>query len=148
VVEAGLLTIPVAAPLSERLGAAGASLREVLRRHRVDAAAVEDVFVKKDPRAALAVGQGRGAVLAVLGEAGIDVTSYAPGTIKRAVCGNGSAQKSQVARMAARILGLEAPPLSSDVSDALAVALTHALRWARPGGTGAPPPAPEAGAAP
>ncbi|MFQ5843818.1 MAG: crossover junction endodeoxyribonuclease RuvC [Planctomycetota bacterium] len=139
VVEAGTLPVPGAATLPVRLSAAAAALRGVLGRHRVDAAAMEDVFVKKDPRAALAVGEGRGALLAVLGEAGIEVTSYPPGTVKRAVCGHGAADKSQVAGMVARILGLQAPPRPPDVSDALAVALTHALRRGRP----AAPPAPE-----
>ena len=51
-----------------------------------------------------------------------------PATIKRAVAGNGRAPKEQVARMVAAILGLEGPPEPLDATDALAVAITHALR--------------------
>ena len=89
---------------------------------------MEDVFVDADPRSALKIGFGRGAILSVLGAAEIAVASYPPATVKKAVTGNGRADKSQVARMVAAILGLPAAPEPADASDALAVAVTHALR--------------------
>jgi crossover junction endodeoxyribonuclease RuvC len=88
---------------------------------------MEDAFVREDPRAALVVGQGRGALLAVLGEREIPVSSYPPASVKRAVAGNGRAPKEQVARMVAAILGIDGPRGPLDSTDALAVAIAHSL---------------------
>lgn len=126
--EAGVLRPPAGDPLERRLAGIAGRLREVLERHRPQEAAIEDVFVKADPRAALAIGHGRGALLAVLGEARIPIASYPPATVKRAVTGQGRAEKAQVARMVAGILGLTRLPQPLDATDAVAVALCHALR--------------------
>ena len=126
-VEAGALRAPASAPLPVRLAALAEGLRAVLERHRPDEVAVEDVFVKLDPKAALAVGHGRGALLAVVGAAGLPAASYPPATVKKALTGSGRAAKDRVARMVGAILGLAAPPEPLDATDALAVAITHAL---------------------
>lgn len=104
--------------LAERLG-------EVIEEHRPDQAAVEDVFVSRDPRAALKLGQARGAALAALAGARIPVDAYAPAKIKSAVTGSGRADKAQVQRMVQAVLGMDRPP-ARDAADALAVAICHA----------------------
>ena len=53
--------------------------------------------------------------------------SYTPQQVKGAVCGHGRADKEQVGRMVARLLGLEAAPQPDHAADALAVAICHAL---------------------
>ena len=127
-VEADVLAVTAKDPIEQRLAALASGLREVVGRLAPDSAAVEDVFVKADPRAALAVGHGRGALLSVLGEAGLEVRGYAPASVKRAVAGNGRAGKEQVARMVGAILGLERLPEPLDATDALAVAIAHSLQ--------------------
>jgi len=123
---AGVLAAPKGAALETRLAAIARGLREVLAEWRPHEAAVEDVFVKADPRAALAVGHGRGALLAVLGEHGLTVAGHAPARVKRALTGNGRAAKTQVAAMVRSVLGMaESPP--GDATDALAVAVAHVL---------------------
>jgi len=123
----GVFSAPASAPVEERLAAIARGLREVIGNHRPDAAAMEDAFVKVDPRAALLVGQGRGALLAVLGEGRIPVRSYPPASVKRCVAGNGRASKEQVARMVAAILQESELPGPLDATDAVAVAIAHAL---------------------
>lgn len=123
--DAGTLTADRAAPLERRLAVIASGLRAVCVRWRPGAAAVEDVFVRADPKAALAVGHGRGALLAVLGEQQVAVHSYAPATIKRALTGNGRARKEQVARMVGKLLGTA--DLAVDATDALAAAVAHAF---------------------
>jgi len=114
------------APLEVRLARIAAGLREVVLEWRPRAAAVEDVFVHVDPRAALAVGHARGAILAVLGEHEISTHSYAPASIKKALTGSGRATKERVAKMVGTLLGLA--DLGPDESDALATAITHGFR--------------------
>lgn len=123
----GVLAAPAGAAIEERLAVIAKGLRELIARNPPDAVAMEDAFVKLDPRAALLVGQGRGALLAVVGEGRIPVRSYPPATVKRCVAGNGRAPKEQVARMVAAILGVGKLPGPLDATDALAVAITHAL---------------------
>ena len=45
-----------------------------------------------------------------------------------AITGNGKAEKIQVERMVARVLGLNTLPQPADAADALSVAICHALR--------------------
>jgi crossover junction endodeoxyribonuclease RuvC len=121
----GTLRPPRSCPLAPRLRPLYRDVREVIERHGPDVAAVEEVFVAASPRAALVLGQARGAVLAALAEDGIAVTEYAPAQAKQAVTGSGRATKHQVQRMIQRLLHLERPP-ESDASDALAAAICHA----------------------
>jgi crossover junction endodeoxyribonuclease RuvC len=59
--------------------------------------------------------------------AGVDCAEYAPTRVKQTVCGYGRAEKAQVQRMVMAILGLKQPPTPNHASDALAVAICHAL---------------------
>ena len=84
-------------------------------------------FVGADARTALSVGQARGAVLVAAASLGVECAEYAPSRVKQAVCGYGRAEKAQVQRMVTAILGLRKPPTPQHASDALAVAICHAL---------------------
>ncbi len=89
-----------------------------------DCAAVESGFSGRNPKSGLVLAESRGVLLATLGRAEIPVHSYTPAQVKSAMVGHGTAEKSQVAFMVVRLLGLtEAPP--SDAADAAGVALTH-----------------------
>lgn len=123
----GVLTAPASAPVERRLAMIAKGLHELVEKERPAAAAMEDAFVRFDPRAALLVGQGRGALLAVLGQHEIPVWSYPPASVKRSVAGNGRASKEQVARMVAAILGAGELPGPLDATDSLAVAIAHCL---------------------
>ncbi len=70
----------------------------------------------------MAVGQARGVVLLAAGQLGIPVHAYTPQQVKAAVCGSGRADKQQVARMVARLLGFASLPWPDHAADALAVA--------------------------
>jgi crossover junction endodeoxyribonuclease RuvC len=126
-VVAGVFTAPPKEPVERRLARIARGLGDLIAERKPDVAAMEDTFVRDDPRAALVVGEGRGALLAVLGERGIAVHSYPPASVKRAVAGNGRAPKEQVARMVAAILGSDGPRGPLDSTDALAVAIAHSL---------------------
>jgi crossover junction endodeoxyribonuclease RuvC len=92
-----------------------------------ESVAMEDSYVGVDPRAALTVGQARGAVLVACAGADVPCVEYPPATVKQAVCGYGRADKAQVQRMVRAILRLEADPHPHHAADALAVAICHAL---------------------
>jgi crossover junction endodeoxyribonuclease RuvC len=102
-------------------------VQELVEQFAPDAVALEESFVGADARIALSVGQARGAVLVASALAGVECAEYAPAQVKQAVCGYGRAEKAQVQRMVQTILALTTPPGSSHASDALAVAICHAL---------------------
>jgi crossover junction endodeoxyribonuclease RuvC len=99
----------------------------LIEEHRPDAVALEESFVGADARIALSVGQARGAVMVAAANAGVECAEYPPARVKQAVCGYGRAEKQQVQKMVKAILSLEAAPRPSHASDALAVAICHAL---------------------
>ena len=99
----------------------------LIEAHRPDAVALEESYVGADARTALSVGQARGAVMVAAANAGIDCAEYPPARVKQVVCGYGRAEKQQVQKMVKAILSLQAAPKPSHASDALAVAICHAL---------------------
>jgi crossover junction endodeoxyribonuclease RuvC len=100
---------------------------EVIEEFEPVAVVLEESFVGVDARTALSVGQARGAVLVAAASLEVECAEYAPSRVKQAVCGYGRAEKAQVQRMVAAILGLRTPPTPQHASDALAVAICHAL---------------------
>jgi len=113
------------APLPERLADLASQLEALLAEHRPEAAAVEEVFVNKNPQSTLKLGQARGVILMLAARSGISVGEYAPTLVKKAVVGTGGAEKPQVHAMVARLLP-GAKIAGPDAADALAVAITHA----------------------
>ena len=102
-------------------------VRLLVAEHAPDAVVLEESFVGADARTALSVGQARGAVMVAAASAGVECAEYPPARVKQAVCGYGRAEKAQVQRMVIAILGLKQPPTPLHASDALAVAICHAL---------------------
>ncbi|HTG63344.1 MAG TPA: crossover junction endodeoxyribonuclease RuvC [Sphingomicrobium sp.] len=112
-------------PLPARLAHLASQLEALLADHSPDAAAVEEVFVNKNPQSTLKLSHARGVALMIAARAGIDVGEYAPTLVKKAVVGTGGADKAQVHTMVQRLLpgcAIAGP----DAADALAVAITHA----------------------
>src|SRR4029079_86078 len=103
------------------------AVAELVALHRPDAVALEESFVGADARTALSVGQARGAVMVAAASAGVECAEYPPARVKQVVCGYGRAEKQQVQRMVKAILNMEVAPTPTHASDALAVAICHAL---------------------
>jgi crossover junction endodeoxyribonuclease RuvC len=125
-VACGTISPGASLPLAARLAEIAAGVREVCERERPDAVSVEKVFQSVNAKAALVLGQARGAAFAATGGA-LPVHEYAPSEIKRAVTGNGRAGKEQVSRMVGLLLGV-ASPGDEHACDALAAAICHIHR--------------------
>jgi crossover junction endodeoxyribonuclease RuvC len=114
-------------PPEQRLRTIFEGVAGLIAEHAPDAVVLEESFVGADARIALSVGQARGAVLVASALAGVECAEYAPARVKQMVCGYGRAEKAQVQRMVAAILGLRREPHPTHAADALAVAICHAL---------------------
>ena len=113
------------ASLPERLVTLDRELTEVILRYQPDSGAVEEVFVNKNPQSTLKLGQARGVCLLALARAGLPVAEYATRLVKKALVGNGGAEKAQVQAML-KVLLPGVKLAGADAADALAVAIAHA----------------------
>jgi crossover junction endodeoxyribonuclease RuvC len=112
-------------PLPRRLALLHGALVEMIRQHRPDSAAVEEVLGNSNAQSTLKLGQARGIVLLAAAQAELVIGEYHPSVVKKAVVGTGGAEKKQVQAMVARLLpGVKLA--GPDAADALAVAVTHA----------------------
>ncbi len=122
--DAGVIRVQCLGEMDARLGAIFDAVAALVARHRPDEAAIEEVFVAKNPASALKLGQARGAAIAACVTAGVRVRGYEPSVVKKSLVGVGRAEKSQVAFMVGQVLGCR-NTYAVDATDALAVAVTH-----------------------
>lgn len=121
----GTIACPQAWEHSRCLVKISQTLRAVLKQHGPTACVVEGIFYAQNLQTAMVMGEARGAALAAVAEAGLEIFELAPRKVKQAIVGYGAAQKLAVAKMVQRMLRLSEPP-APDAADALALALTHA----------------------
>ncbi|HEX5224357.1 MAG TPA: crossover junction endodeoxyribonuclease RuvC [Solirubrobacteraceae bacterium] len=126
--DGGVIETPAGLPIERRLARLHEAVEALLEEHRPDALAVEELYFGANARSAFAVGQARGVVLVAAGRRGLECSGYTPQQVKGAVCGTGRADKQQVARMVATLLGLGGERRPDHATDALAVAICHANR--------------------
>ena len=112
-------------PLSACLKAIHEKIAVLIAVHRPDVLAIESVIYGKNAGTMLVLGEARGAVIAAAADADVPIYEYEPRRMKRAVCGNGMAEKPQVQRMVKTLLALGEVP-QNDAADALGLAICHA----------------------
>ncbi len=126
-VEAGLLKIK-GKELQEQIIELVEGIDIILKAHKVDEVAIEDIFFAHNPKSVLKLAQFRGALsLKILQEVGY-FYEYTPLQVKKAVTGNGKSTKEQVAFMVKRLFGIKKEIKPLDITDAMAIALTHLQR--------------------
>ena len=124
-VEFGHIATRASSAHTDRLLGIYETLGEVITRFKPATMAIEEVFLARDAKAAIKLGQARGAAIVACVNQGMPVHEYAAKSIKQAVVGTGSAEKGQVQHMVKSLLRLPAAP-AEDAADALAAALCHA----------------------
>jgi crossover junction endodeoxyribonuclease RuvC len=127
-IDAGVIRTESTGSDADRLRALHGALTELLTLHHPHRVGVERLFFQRNVQTAMAVGQARGVALLAAAEAGLLVDEPTPNEVKQAVCGNGAADKPQVAAMVARLLGIAVDGVTDDATDALAVAIGCAYR--------------------
>lgn len=124
-IEAGLIKIKPST-LQYQITELCEGLDLIFKAHKFDEVAIEDIFFAYNPKSVLKLAQFRGALSLKILQLHGDFAQYSPLQVKKAVTGNGKATKEQVAFMVKRLLGIQKDIKPLDITDAIAVALTHA----------------------
>ena len=123
--DCGNIPNRISLPLTACLKAIHAKVAELIAEYMPNVISVESVIYGKNAGTMLILGEARGAVLTAAVDAGVPVYEYEPRRMKRAVCGNGLAEKEQIQRMVKTLLNLAELP-QNDAADALGLAICHA----------------------
>jgi len=126
-VEAGLIKIKQK-ELQYQIVELCEGLDVIFKNHKVDEVSIEDIFYAFNPKTVLKLAQFRGALSLKILQIFGNFHEYTPLQVKKAVTGNGKAAKEQVAFMVKKILGIKKEIKPLDITDAIAIALTHAQR--------------------
>lgn len=113
------------ASLPVRLGYLYNNLQRLFIDRQPTEVAIEEPFVSRNIKTAIAIGQAQSVAMILAARQGISVTNYAPSQVKQAVTDNGGSSKEQVQEMVRVLLNLDTISESLDASDALAVAICH-----------------------
>ena len=98
-------------------------LMALLEEFSPTAAGIEALYFAKNRTSAIPVAETRGILLLALYQREIPSFEFPPQEIKKALTGNGRAQKQQVQEMVRLLLRLEEIPKSDHASDALGAAI-------------------------
>ena len=101
-----------------------AKIAELIETYHPDVMAIESVIYGKNAGTMLVLGEARGAVLTAAADVSLPVYEYEPRRMKKAICGNGLAEKEQIQRMIKTLLALSELP-QNDAADALGLAICH-----------------------
>jgi len=126
-VECGVIRTKPRDALPQRLAEIHDGVLELIRRHKPNVLAIEDVFYARNVRTTVVLGHARGVILLAAAQASLEIHEYPPSEIKKAVAGTGAATKLQIQFMVTRLLRLKSAPQPSDAADGVAAALAFAL---------------------
>ena len=129
VLEYGSITTHKDMEFNKRLVKIAEDLESILKKYKIDAVSIEELFFNNNVTTGIPVAEARGVILYTLEKNNIKVYEYTPMQIKQSVTGSGRADKLQMKRMVKDYLKLEIMPKLDDTTDALAAAVTHIHRY-------------------
>jgi len=124
-VDCGALSTQAASPMGERLSFLYHQLMEIIRRYHPNAVAIEQPFIAKNVKSAMAIGRAQAIAILAAANKKIPTYEYTPTQIKQKVANYGASSKEQIQEMVKLQLGLSEVPQPNDAADALAVAICH-----------------------
>ncbi|SNV04142.1 Crossover junction endodeoxyribonuclease ruvC [Corynebacterium ulcerans] len=127
-IAVGVVRTPPQADLTVRLLELSDAVNEWMDEYQPDVVAIERIFERGNVSTVMHTAHGVGVLVLAAAQRGIDVHMYTPSEAKKAISGNGRADKKQMTAMITRILGLSEPPKPADAADALALAVCHCWR--------------------
>ena len=124
-VDCGALVSQARSPIEERLSFLYNGITEIIHRFQPDAMAIEQPFMAKNVKSALAIGRAQAVAILAAANQRIPNYEYTPTQVKQRVANYGASSKEQIQEMVRLQLGLSQVPQPNDAADALAVAICH-----------------------
>ena len=103
-------------------------ITSLFKNYSIDEVAMEDIFYAHNPATTIKLAQFRGAIMLTLLQEFGQFHEYTALQVKKALTGKGKASKEQVNFMVKRLLNIKKEIKPLDISDAMAVAITHSQR--------------------
>jgi crossover junction endodeoxyribonuclease RuvC len=125
--EAGLIKIK-AEELQFQIPQMVEAFETIFKNFKIDEVAIEDIFYAHNPKTTIKLAQFRGAIMLMLLQQFGQFSEYTALQVKKALTGNGKATKEQVSYMAKMLLNIKKEIKPLDITDAIAVAITHSQR--------------------
>lgn len=126
-VEAGLIKMK-SEGLQHQIPQVSEAIEQLFSLHKIEEVAMEDIFYAHNPKTVLKLAQFRGAIMLKLLQEHGEFSEYTALQVKKALTGKAKAAKEQVSFMVKQILGITKEIKPLDITDAMAVAITHAQR--------------------
>ena len=118
----GCFVTQAKSPLERRLLQIYSDITKIIKKHKPEKMAIEQLFFGKNVKSALLVGQARGLAFLAAAQGKIPIYEFTPPQIKQGLTDYGNADKSQIQKMLKIILNLKNVPTPDDAADALAIA--------------------------
>ncbi len=128
----GSITLSPLKSIPERLQIIYHEINKIIKKYKPDEFAIETAFYGKNVQSAMKIGYARGVSILCALHNNLSANEYSPREVKKSVVGKGAASKEQVAFMIKTLLNIKSEKIKVDESDALAIALCHALRMKSP----------------
>lgn len=103
-------------------------LERIITEYKPVRMAVEELFFVKNVTTGIQVAHARGVIMLTGHQHGLPIDELKPTEVKQGLTGYGRAEKGQMQKLVAVILGLKEKIKSDDAADALAIALCSAQR--------------------
>lgn len=124
--EAGIIKTSPEDGISKRVKDIYSNLTDIIKEHKPKILVLEKLYSHyKHPVTSILMGHSRGVICLACGINDVELVNYSATRIKKAVTGNGRASKTQIQQMVKSILALNSTPKYFDMSDALAMAISH-----------------------
>lgn len=129
-IEAGIIRSNAKDKMGKRLAAIYKKIMNLIEDTIPDAVVLEELYSHyKHPKTSILMAHARGAICLAVEHQDVPLVNYPTTKIKKAITGRGRASKEQMQRTVTSLLGLKKPPEPVDITDALALAITHANIW-------------------
>jgi len=126
-IEAGIIKSNAKEKMEKRLASIYKKVINLIEDTMPKTVVLEEVYSHyKHPKTSILMAHARGAICLAVEHRAVQLINYPTTRIKKAITGRGRASKEQIQRTVTSLLGLKNPPEPVDVTDALALAITHA----------------------
>ena len=129
-IEAGIIRSNAKDKMEKRLASIYKKIINLIKDTTPEAVVLEEIYSHyKHPKTSILMAHGRGTICLAIEHSNVALVNYPTTRIKKAITGRGRASKEQMQRTVTSLLGLKNPPEPVDITDALALAITHANIW-------------------